>query len=75
MRKISSIACVVFVFLAFFLSRSAFCFDSSFSDFGDYGTTKEDRLRYNPFENEWSYEPEDARLKYNPFENRWEWAH
>jgi len=31
------------------------------------------RPRYNPYEDTWSLQPEQAEPEYNPYEDRWEW--
>lgn len=31
------------------------------------------QLRYNPHENDWSYQSPQAQPEYNPHENRWDW--
>jgi hypothetical protein len=31
-------------------------------------------LRYNPHEDDWSYQSSDATTRYNPLENSWDWV-
>jgi len=35
---------------------------------------QQNELKYNPFENTWSYERPNAQLQYNPFENKWDYG-
>lgn len=37
-------------------------------------TSKPNELKYNPVENQWSYEKPDSQLKYNPNENKFEYT-
>jgi hypothetical protein len=39
-----------------------------------YNHRPENELKYNPFENTWTYERKDSQLQYNPFENKWEYT-
>jgi len=29
------------------------------------------QMKYNPYQNKWTYEEKDSRLKYNPYQNEW----
>ncbi len=31
------------------------------------------QTRYNPYSNDWSYQPRDANVEYNAYENSWDW--
>jgi len=35
---------------------------------------RQDELKYNGYDNKWSYEKKDTDLKYNGYENKWEYA-
>ena len=39
----------------------------------DYGTQykQPDEIKYNAYENKWSYEKPDSQLKYNAYESKW----
>ena len=34
---------------------------------------KQRELKYDPYDNRWSYERPEAQLKYNPYENEWQY--
>ena len=29
------------------------------------------QMKYNPYQNKWTYEEKDSRLEYNPYQNEW----
>jgi len=37
-------------------------------------TDNPNELKYNPMDNEWSYEKPDSVIKYNPQENKWDYT-
>ena len=68
--------CILIIFLAFIVV----CWGgngwySGNHDRHRYQKQQDEReaLKYDPYDNRWSYERPEAQLKYNPYENEWQY--
>ena len=62
--------CILIVFLAFIVV----CWGGdSWGNCTRDKDQKQQELKYDPYDNRWSYERPEATLKYNPYENEWQY--
>ena len=66
--------CILIVFLAFIVV----CWGGNgWEDYARYKHQKQqderEALKYDPYDDRWSYERPEATLKYNPYENEWQY--
>ena len=59
--------------IIFLLLMTGTCFADSYI-VPHYQQNQQERLRHNPYNNQWSYEKDNSRLKHNPYDNTWEYV-